>query len=338
MTDPRTGSPWRLGDRFDQVYPHLGSINALWNQKWKSMCEKGSHPFIDGKLEDFVPIFETLIDKGINDGYSEEYTKEFLPTAEKLVGSADQLHKEGKNDEAIKIYLRACAVYRIGRYPYIPPSGGSKREAYERQKAAYMKAVSLFDCPIQDVNIPHTAGNEQEGPMVSLYVRMPHGASSSTPCPAIIFLCGMDGHRPDNTARSNEFLKRGWASVIADIPGTADCLADRRDPAAVDRLLTSILDWMERCGTYDMKKIVCWGVSAGGYFAIRVAHTHASRLAGAIGHGAATHHFFSRAWLEKAKGHEYPWSGVPAVAQLYGYENEDDLMNNGNSSFGYNIK
>ncbi len=72
-------------------------------------------------------------------------------------------------------------------------------------------------------------------------------------------------------------------------------------------------DCMKERGVYDMRKVVCWGVSAGGYFAVRVAHTHATRLALAIGHGAATHHFFRRAWLEKAKGHEYPWSGVPAV-------------------------
>lgn len=258
MTDPRTGSRWRLGDRYDQVYPHIGSINALWNQKWKSMCEQGLHPFIDGKPEEFSPIFETLIKKGINDGYSEEYTQQFLPTAKKLVTVADELNKEGKQPEAIDAYLRACAVYRIGRYPYI--SGGIKRDAYESQKMAYMKAASLFDCPIKDVVIPHTAGNKQEGPVVPLYVRIPHKAPSSTPSPAIIFLCGMDGHRPYNTARSTEFLTRRWASIIADIPGTADCPADRRDPTSVDRLLTSILDWMKKCGTYNMKRLFA-GVS-----------------------------------------------------------------------------
>lgn len=63
-------------------------------------------------------------------------------------------------------------------------------------------------------------------------------------------------------------------------------------------------------------------------------HTHASRPAGAVGHGAATHNFFSRAWLEKAKGHKYPWSGVPVVSELHGYKNEDELMDNGKNDFG----
>ena len=26
---------WILGDRFDTVYPHKGSIKALWETKWK---------------------------------------------------------------------------------------------------------------------------------------------------------------------------------------------------------------------------------------------------------------------------------------------------------------
>jgi hypothetical protein len=51
MTDPRTGSRWILGDKFDQVYPHLGSIDNLWLKKWKFPCERSLYPFHDGKYE-----------------------------------------------------------------------------------------------------------------------------------------------------------------------------------------------------------------------------------------------------------------------------------------------
>ena len=119
------------------------------------------------------------------------------------------------------------------------PRGFLSRESLQR---------ALFDCPILDVSIPHTArkaaaSEQQEGSVVPLYVRYPKGASRVTPCPAVVLMCGLDGHRPDNTVRSDEFLKRGWASVIVDIPGTADCPADRRDPTSAERLWTSILDW-----------------------------------------------------------------------------------------------
>lgn len=83
---------------------------------------------------------------------------------------------------------------------------------------------------------------------------------------------------------------------------------------------------MEDEGNYDMQKIVCWGLSAGGCYGIRAAHTHAQRFIAAIGQGAGTHHFFSRAWLEKAQYHEYPWSLLPALAGKFGYLSTEQLL------------
>ncbi|KAK4624930.1 Heptaketide hydrolyase ayg1 [Fulvia fulva] len=332
MTDPRTGSRWILGDKFEQLYPHLGSIENLWFKKWKFPCERSLYPFHDGKFDDFNPIFETLIKKGIHDGYTDEYTAEFLPTCEALVKQADEAASSGKKQEAISLYLRACAVYRIARFPYI--NSKLKTDAYTAQKDAYMKGAKLWEVPIEDIAIPHTAGTDKdEGKTVPLYIRNPPNASREKPAPATILMCGLDGHRPDNIVRSDEFLSRGWASIIVDIPGTADCPADRRDPTSPDRLWTSILDWMKEEGVYDMKKIICWGLSAGGHNAIRAAHTHSTRLLGAVGQGAGTHHFFSRAWLEKAKDHEYPWTLLPALREKFGYKTDDELLENAQKDF-----
>lgn len=330
--DPRTGSRWILGDKFDTVHPHLGSMENLWYKKWKFPCERSLYPFHDGKYDDFAPVFEALIKKGIHDGYTDPYTQEFIPTAEKLVQEADTRAESGDKKEAIDLYLRACSVYRIARFPYI--NSDFKRKVYQDQKDAYIKAAALFDCPIKDIEISHTSGTEKdEGKTIPLYIRLPTGASKNKPVPAVLLMCGLDGHRPDNTVRSDEFLARGWASVIADIPGTADCPADRRDPEAADRLWTSVLDWMQSQVHFDMKKIIAWGLSAGGHNAIRAAHTHAERLAGAVGQGAGTHHFFSRQWLEKAKDHEYPWTALPALREKYGYETEEQFLDNAQKEF-----
>lgn len=61
---------------------------------------------------------------------------------------------------------------------------------------------------------------------------------------------------------------------------------------------------------------------------VRIAHTHADRLAGSVGQGAGTHHFFSREWLEKAQVHEYPWNALPALTEKFGYKSHDDFMDN----------
>jgi len=121
-------------------------------------------------------------------------------------------------------------------------------------------------------------------------------------------MTGLDGYRPDNTERSTEFVKRGWGCVIAGVPGTVDCPSEPNDPESPYRLWTAILDWMAVEGSFDMDKIATWGLSCGGYHAVRAAHTHRDRLRGCVGQGAAVHHFFGEEWLETAGGHEYPFA------------------------------
>lgn len=214
---------------------------------------------------------------------------------------------------ASELYLRAACVYRISRFPYITSfpevSSVSKWKAWEAQKNVYMKAASTWDAPIREVMVPHMARDGADRDAIPVYVRLPAKASrAGGKAPVVLLITGLDGYRPDNTQRSDEFLARGWASVIAEIPGTADCPADPSDPLSADRLWTSLLDWMEAQGTFDMERVMVWGLSAGGYYAVRIAHTHKARLRGSVAQGAATHFFFGREWMEKADGHEYPFS------------------------------
>lgn len=97
------------------------------------------------------------------------------------------------------------------------------------------------------------------------------------------------------------------ASVVVEIPGTADCPADSADPESPDRLWTSLLAWMGEDGRFDMRRVLVWGLSSGGYYAIRIAHTHKDQLVGSIAQGAGCHYFYDREWLERADGHEYPF-------------------------------
>lgn len=211
---------------------------------------------------------------------------------------------------ASELYLRAACVYRISRFPYISSfpvvSSESKWKAWQAQKTVYMKAASNWDSPIKEVNIAHTAKQGADRDTIPTYIRLP--AKSRERVPAVLLITGLDGYRPDNTVRSDEFLARGWAAVIAEVPGTADCPADPSDPLSAERLWTSILDWMEAQGIFDMTRIIAWGLSCGGYYAVRIAHTHKERLRGSVAQGAGTHFFFGREWLDKADGHEYPFS------------------------------
>ncbi|KAL4930438.1 heptaketide hydrolyase ayg1 [Aspergillus undulatus] len=329
---------WILGDKFDTVASHKGSIKVLWETKWKYACEKSVYPFHDGRVEDFQPIFEKLIATNINDAYSDEYTEAFLPLAESLDKQASDALSRGDTETASDLFRRAAVVYRISRFPYVGPNDGDiKRLAFERQKNSYLKAASLWKPRIEEHIVQHTHRADNEGHHIPNYIRIPDetAAPGADPVPCILILTGLDGYRPDNSQRTHELTNRGWAVAIVEIPGTADSPADSGDPTSPDRLIDSVLDYMDSKTelNFDMSKVVIWGLSAGGYYAIRAAHTHASRLAGAIAHGPGAHYFLDRGWLSKVEDHEYPFPIVRAWAKKYGYDDPAEFVSEAQGRF-----
>ncbi|KAI1778766.1 alpha/beta-hydrolase [Hypoxylon cercidicola] len=315
---------WLMGEAFERRMPHHEGIRALWETKWRFPCTKAVYPFHDGAFEDFEPIFLDLIARDVNDGTSPEYTNAFVPTAKSLERRGDDLAARGDKEEASKLYLRAACVLRIARFAYITSfprvTDPAKWEAWELQKKIYLKAGrSWSPSPLSEVLIPHAAARGRDRDAIPAYVRVPPGGAK---CPAVILLTGLDGYRPDNTTRCDEFLARGWGSVVFEIPGTADCPADPADASSPDRLLDSVFAWMRADGRFEMASILCWGLSSGGYYAVRAAHTHRQYLKGVVAQGAGTHHFFDPAWLARADGHEYPFRLTPALAAKYGFEDD----------------
>lgn len=332
---------WRMGQQaFEARMPHHESIQALWETKWKIPCSKSVYPFHDGLLKDFAPIFEHLIRDNIQDVHSAAYTEAFFPAAEALTNEASMLRGEAAANSgtsaaraaragASALLLRACCLYRIARFPYIAAAhkdeDPAKWRAWEAQKAAYLMATKTWDVPLQEIRIRHTHGLPGEGGTIPLYLRVPPAtAARRGPVPVVLLLTGLDGYRPDNTGRSDAFLARGWASVTLEIPGTADCPADAADPTSSERLWDSLFAWLDTLPHLDLTRVAVWGLSAGGYHAVRMAHTHAARLTGAVAQGAGVHHFFDPAWLARADGHEYPFRLLPALAAKHGFPATDD--------------
>ncbi len=177
-----------------------------------------------------------------------------------------------------------------------------KWKAWEAQKKAYGRAGKLWEVPLEEHVVPSNFG------VFPVYVRVPDAEEGGDERrPVVVLMTGLDGYRPDNTVRCEEFLRRGWAVVVVEIPGTADCPADSADPEAPDWLWTDLLVWMRQDSRFHMGRVIVWGLSSGGYYAVRIAHTHSNQLAGCVAQGAGCHYFFDREWLEKADGHEYPF-------------------------------
>lgn len=142
---------------------------------------------------------------------------------------------------------------------------------------------------------------------IPVTVRLPSNADPGTKFPTILNIYGLDAHRLEHTMPSSHHIANGWASVAIEIPGTGDCPADSSDPTSPERLWSSVLDWMREQPWIDSERIVAWGVSCGGYYAMRIAHTHKDLLAGVVAQGGGCHHMFDPEWLEITRFMEYPF-------------------------------
>ncbi len=312
-------------------FPFHDSVSALWSQKWREPCAAGIYPFTDGKVEDFDPIFAELVQLSGDDSMflfrSDDYAKPFFPVADQLVASAEKALSAGNRAEARDLFLRAAAVYRIARFPVNRSPLG--QQAWDRGKAAYERGGSLLDPPSSPVAVPFTHADTTAGDLdapIQAYLRVPAGDRPENGWPIVLFICGLDAYKTDHTPRTQLHAAHGCATLTFEIPGTGDCPAAPADPTSPDRLMSSVLDWVAaNAPTYhlDPTRIMARGISTGGYYAFRVAHTHADRLFAAVAQGGGCHHMFNADWIGAQNQMEYPFALADSLAYKFGYRDAD---------------
>jgi pimeloyl-ACP methyl ester carboxylesterase len=179
------------------------------------------------------------------------------------------------------------------------------------------------------VDIPFAHANATAGDtdtVIRAYLRLPNGKAPKGGWPVLLFICGLDGYKTDNTPRTQQHVDRGYATLLFEIPGTGDCPAAPNDPTSPDRLMSSVLDWVEASASrygFNLERIVARGISTGGYYAIRVAHTHADRLFAVAAQGGGCHHMFDKPWIFAQDQMEYPFALAEALAYKFGYRGGD---------------
>lgn len=233
------------------------------------------------------------------------YAAVFAPQAEKLAGIAEAADAAGEREKASEYYLRASAVYRISRFP--APRSDKQRAAWAKGKELCRKGLALREHPVHEVQIPHTHAVEGEGKTIPVYHQLPGGASKSNPAPLVIIMTGLDGYRTELAVWAEGWRRNGVGVVVVEIPGTGDSPALASDPTSPDREWSSLLDWVDAQEAIDSKRVAVWAFSTGGFYAIRLAHTHPRRLAGVVALGGGCHHMFDREWLDHVNHLEYPF-------------------------------
>jgi dienelactone hydrolase len=275
----------------------------------------GVYPFMFSCAADFEPILAELSASGAKEPYNwDAYAKTYFPVAEALASTARSAEGNGEIEKASEYYLRSSAVYRIARFP--APRSAVQREAWRLGKEMCIKGLGMRPYPVKEVVIPHTHRLDHEGAEIPVYHLVPEAAG---PVPVVVIFTGLDGYRTELAVWMEGWRRVGVATIVLEIPGTGDCPADASDVTSPDRLWSSVFDWVDAQAGLDRKKIAVWAFSTGGYYAIRVAHTHKERLAGVVALGGGCHYMFDKRWLDNVNHLEYPFDLANTLAWKWGY-------------------
>lgn len=211
------------------------------------------------------------------------------------------------------LLMQAFDFASLARYP--TPNHPLKLEAYARARELLVRAGQLDEPPLEVVSVPFT-GAPGEGHSVRFYVRRPP-SRSDTPLPVVMLWGGIDVWKEEAYGRSAPLLHAGAAVVLVDMPGVGESPLLAGPDA--ERQWDPVFDWIAGQEDLDAARVACVGLSFGGYWAMKLAHTRRDRLAAAVNWGGGVHLTFQPDWQERSRhASSYLMDLMAARARMFG--------------------
>jgi esterase FrsA len=224
---------------------------------------------------------------------SDEWATAFMGLGRARAAEAEEHGTAGRDAEALRAWRLAYDYGHIARYPHADTA--VKREAHAFATSSFLRAAEFVET-IEPVTIECPAG-----PIRGIFVRPDREGQ----LPVIASVGGLDVWKEEVVSVvAVPYLAAGHAVLALDSPGTGDSPYPMSVEA--DGMWDPILDWLD--ARSDLLPGPCvLGTSLGGYWANRVAHTHAPRLRAVINHGGPAHYSFQPEWLDNwVDRGEYP--------------------------------
>ncbi len=217
--------------------------------------------------------------------------------------------------EADANFVRAWRLYYFGQWP--APTSPGKQAAYQRAIDAYLQHARHFDPPLEVVRIPF------EGKEIVGYLRLP--ANAKRPAPLVLAISGLDSRKETVAETYAAALAEGIAFFAVDSPGTGQ--APRKADETSDQMYSRVLDYLATRPEIDKSRILVHGQSFGAYWAAKLAHTEAKRLAGAVTQSPPIHRTFQPDFFRsRMYTREYLFDLLPASLFVYGLKSADELI------------
>lgn len=205
-----------------------------------------------------------------------QWPSAFAETAAGLVTAANEAFAGGRTVTAREHLLRASSYYRSAEY-FSDPFGSAVRDHGKASEDAFIRAAEHLTDHVAPVSIPF------EGKDLPCYLMHPKGAPRRNK--SVITLSGFDGTGEELYFQTGfDALKRGYTVLAAQGPGQVGTM--RRHPDLLFRPdyetpIAAMIDFALGCEEIDPDRLALYGISFGGYFALRGA-SHDSRIKAVI--------------------------------------------------------
>ena len=183
----------------------------------------------------------------------------FSASADRFARLAAEAESKERFVTAGEHYLRASLLYSFAIL-YLREEDPNRSLGLPKKLAYYRKGCRYFNPPAEPVQIRHREIS------IPAYFRHP-GRAGRVPC--IIMIDGANSTKEEFHGWSNEFLKRGVASVTFDGPGQGEMAVKHGGPKMELRkyheLVGTIIDYLQARPEVDPGRIGLFGQSCGGW-------------------------------------------------------------------------
>lgn len=301
--------------------PTLHGVDPLTGTRTLSNAREWLHAHLDTRSHPFNAIAveeaRRVVD-GLPGLEPEPWAEAWLAAARTFEARALAALSRDRPADAREAWWQAYQFAFLGRYP--TPLHPAKQFAYDEARRYFLKAGALDG--VERVEVPIADGDREGRDRVTFYLARPDTATASAP--VVLVWGGVDAWKEETYVRTAGLRRDGIATIHLDMPGVGESplFAGPRG----ERMWDPVFDWIDR-SDLDSARVAVLGLSFGGYWAMKLAHTHRERLTAAVNWGGGVHRTFQVAWQERSRGAgSYLMDLMAARARIFGGTTFEDYI------------
>jgi dienelactone hydrolase len=191
----------------------------------------------------------------------DDWCREWGVTAAAYERIAEEAEAAGRLVTAGQAWLRAGLCWHFGKFVFVHDQV-QLRSASDKAVTCYGRGASWLEPPAERVLIPY------DGITLPGLFRKPLEVDRP---PVLLMIPGLDSVKEELQATADHFLRRGIATLAIDGPGQGETEFLRDIEPAYERPAGAAIDWLQSRADIDGGRVGVYGVSLGGYYAVRVA-------------------------------------------------------------------